>query len=96
MMILSIFWLFSGSEGPPRTTEGPQLLPTDSQMCFEKSRLNILLRDDFTMGKKKVDKRISDDLRHVWPFKGSGGPPSTPEGPQRFSMHNLVWHEKAR
>ena len=31
-----------------------------------------------------------------WPFSGSGGPPSTPRGPQRFLIDDLVHHDNLR
>ena len=37
--------------GPPRTPESPQWFLMDNLVCHEKPRYNILLWEDFTMGK---------------------------------------------
>ena len=38
-------------KGPPRTPEGPQWFLMDNLVCYEKLRYDILLWEDFTMGK---------------------------------------------
>ena len=43
----------------------------------------------------KVDKRITDDLRHVLVVFWLGGAPKGPQGPKWFLMYNLVCYEKA-
>ena len=42
--------LVSGNKGPPKGPLGSQWFSMDKLVCLEKSRLNILLWDDFTMG----------------------------------------------
>ena len=53
-MNLGMFLLFSDYEGPLQGPEGSQLFLMDYLVCLEKSSQNILLWDDYTMGKLRV------------------------------------------
>ena len=48
--IEAFFCCFWAMKGPQRAPESPQRFSMDNLVCLEKSRWNILLRDDFPMG----------------------------------------------
>ena len=98
LMIWSMFWSFSGSEGPPTSPQGPKWSQMDDLLFHEKSRYKIALWDKSTMGNWvlvpwKAVKGISDDLRHalvIFWFKGGPHDPP-PQGPRQFQMDDLVF-----
>ena len=67
LMTWGMFWPFSGSEGFPRVPKRLNCFTIDDLVCPENMGLNILLWDDFTMGKPGVTHK-DGGKRNIWWF----------------------------
>ena len=86
----------------PQAPQGSQVVPNGHYSVLWEVEIKYSSMGWFHYGKTGPSLQGSWAKEYMmiwgmfWPFSGSGGPPSTPKGPQRFLIDDLVHHDNLR